>query len=79
MDELPSDPRIERAVARYREALTEIARLAIPDDHGAGMRTVRLAGIGWWEIEAERVRGELEQLTGESWPPERVRPPRGTP
>lgn len=63
------DPRVAELAVRYREALSEIARLSIPDDHGAGMRTARLAGIGAWEVEAARLRRELETLTGAPWPP----------
>lgn len=74
MADLDTDARIAELDARYREALSEIARLSIPDDHGAGMRTARLAGIGAWEVEAARLRRELETLTGAPWPP-----PRGDP
>jgi len=77
MADSPEDPRIEVLAARYREARSEMTRLAIPDDHGAGMRTARLAGLGAWEVEAGRLRRELEHLTGEPWPPERVYPPGG--
>ena len=69
MADRPPEERIETLAARYREALSEIARLAIPDDHGAGMRTARLAGLGAWEAEAERLRRGLEQLTGAPLPP----------
>lgn len=79
MAEIPGDSHIEPLAARYREALSEMARLAVPDDHGAGMRTARLAGLGAWEVEAGRLRRELERLTGEPWPPERVQPPTSTP
>lgn len=42
--------------AQLRHALAEIERLSRPDDHGSGERTARLAGLGAWEAEAERLR-----------------------
>lgn len=70
---MPDDETVEQRVAalaaRYRHALDEVRRLSVPDDRGIGERTARLSGLGAWEIEAERVRAELERLTGGPWPP----------
>ncbi|MGE3961726.1 MAG: hypothetical protein AB7F65_08615 [Dehalococcoidia bacterium] len=52
----------EQLEARYRHALDEIARLSVPDDHGSGERTARLAGLSAWEVEAERLRHLIERL-----------------
>lgn len=54
----------ERAAieGRYRAALAEVARLSVPDDHGSGERTARLAGLAAWEAEAERLRALLDDI-----------------
>ncbi len=64
-----ADEMVAALIARYRQAQAEMRRLSVPDDHGAGERTARLSGLGAWEIEAERVRREIERLTGAPWPP----------
>ncbi len=71
MSDEATDERVAALAARYRHAMDEIARLTVPDDRGIGERTARLSGLGAWEIEAERVRREIEALTGEPWPPAR--------
>jgi hypothetical protein len=59
----------ERAAlrARHRAALAEVARLSVPDDHGSGERTARLAGLAAWEAETARLRALLDD-TGEETP-----------
>ena len=46
---------------RYRAALAEVERLSVPDDHGTGERTARLAGLASWEAEAARLRRLLDE------------------
>lgn len=54
-----TDEERDRLLARYREALAEIARLSQPDDLGAGERTARLAGLAAWQAEADRLHALL--------------------
>ena len=49
-------PDVECLEARLRLALAEVERLGIPDDHGSGERTARLAGLASWQFEVERLR-----------------------
>ena len=53
-------PDVEGLEARLRFALAEVERLGIPDDHGSGERTARLAGLASWQFEVERLRALIE-------------------
>lgn len=57
---------IESLEARLRAALDEVERLGVPDDHGSGERTARLAGLASWQLEVERLRALITQREGGS-------------
>ena len=68
----PSAPEHDPIEARsslqqqYRDALAEVERLSVPDDLGVGQRTARLAGLGAWQAEAERLEVLLNESSDEA-------------
>jgi len=68
----PSAPEHDPIEARsslqqqYRDALAEVERLSVPDDLGVGQRTARLAGLGPWQAEADRLEALLSEPNDES-------------
>lgn len=52
-------------IEEYDRASGEIARLALPDDLGAGERTARLSMLGAWEFRRSRIIEQIAALTGD--------------
>ncbi len=55
---------VRAALAAFDRAEAECARLRLPDDHGSGERTARLAMLAAWGAARERALDDLETSYG---------------